>query len=89
MDKMTVQYVFKISKWNQFVSLTDVVQFHNGTFEDSQILIPYTHGYAFEEKLKQFADVEYQITSVRDVPITDDGVVIDGTHKDYDKGDWQ
>jgi hypothetical protein len=53
------------------------------------VQIPYTRGYEFEQKLKQFADVEYQITGVLDVPVDEDNMVIDGTHKDFNKDDWK
>lgn len=95
---MTVKYEFTISKWNPNIDFGSIVSQFNGErpvcsccdeYCEKVALIPYTNGYNFEQKLKQFAEVEYKITGVKDVPVTDNGTVIDGTHRDYNKDDWQ
>ena len=87
---MAVKYVFKIKQWNDFIDLDDVVSYYNGEeVAFDEIEIPYGRVHDFAEHLKKFAEVEYQIIGVRDIPVDEDNMVIDGTHKDFDKKDWK
>lgn len=97
-ENMGVKYEFTIKKWNPSIDLKSVVDFYNGELKPEAcdclcgchkiILIPYINGYEFEEKLKQFDGVEYQITSVLDVPIDENNMVIDSSHPNHRKEDW-
>ncbi len=84
-----VQYEFTINNNNPNVDLDSVVMRYGGSYDGSKALIPNNNAYNFEEDLKKLADIDYQITSVIDVPVNAQGQVLDAYHPDFKKEDWE
>lgn len=85
----TVKYEFEITNNNPNVDIRSIAIRYSGTYNGRTASIPYAGAYDFEQDLKRLADVNYKISGVSDVPVTSSGQVIDATHPDYDKDEWQ
>ena len=83
----SVTYVYRIDKGNSNVDINELAIQYSGTVDGDEISIPNPSSYNFSQHLEQL-NIEYTIIAVRDVPTTEDGTIIDGTHPQYDKDDW-
>jgi len=84
-----VQYEFSVTSNNPNIDIGSVAMRYGGTWDGSKASIPYSRAYDFEQDLKKFADVDYQITQVTDVPVNAQGYVLDSAHPDFKKEDWE
>ncbi|MEE9410864.1 MAG: hypothetical protein V3V41_08050 [Candidatus Heimdallarchaeota archaeon] len=84
-----VKYEFTIDDNNPNIDLDSVVMRYGGDWDGRKALIPNSNAYNFEEDLKKYADINYQITGVLDVPVDAQSQVIDAYHPDFRKEDWE
>ena len=98
---MTVKYVFEIESISPYVDVPAMINRFAGTelpktdLRNTKELkvthvaaIPNVYAHEFEELLKRIAYLEYQITAVTDVPVDENGYVIDSWHPDFRKEEW-
>lgn len=96
---MSVKYGFEIENRNSSVDITSMIEMYCGEYYTDQdrsslmlvtdkVKIPAVHAHEFEELLKKLEDVSYEIVGVFDVPVDEEGYVIDSEHPEFREHEW-